>query len=232
MSCRRAAAAAFQEAVGRLGAFPDGLALLRTADYFSLSVRPQVPPPPPPRAALTRTLRLATRFRWTPELALHSAPSQIGEILVFCSTQEPHKNWSEVWSPSVDKHRRRRGRRRTSRWRRSWQPSRGTTARWRRRCCVPSWHTGTPRCAASPPGPSPRWCRWTRLGTHERRCRRCSAGPPVPSWRCVPLDAGGGQRPVARQQCKAPPPAASCLHCQLGYVHAQVLFAFEATSSF
>lgn len=42
VACRRAAAAAFQEAVGRLGAFPDGLALLRTADYFSLSLRPQV----------------------------------------------------------------------------------------------------------------------------------------------------------------------------------------------
>ncbi len=47
VSCRRAAAAAFQEAVGRLGAFPDGLELLRTADYFSLSVRPQACPVPP-----------------------------------------------------------------------------------------------------------------------------------------------------------------------------------------
>ncbi len=42
MACRRAAAAAFQEAVGRLGSFPDGIALLTAADYFTLSSRTQV----------------------------------------------------------------------------------------------------------------------------------------------------------------------------------------------
>lgn len=42
VACRRAAAAAFQEAVGRLGAFPDGIALLTAADYFTLSSRSQV----------------------------------------------------------------------------------------------------------------------------------------------------------------------------------------------
>jgi hypothetical protein len=42
VACRRAAAAAFQEAVGRLGSFPDGIALLTAANYFSLSSRSQV----------------------------------------------------------------------------------------------------------------------------------------------------------------------------------------------
>lgn len=42
VACRRAAAAAFQEAVGRLGSFPDGIALLTAADYFTLSSRAQV----------------------------------------------------------------------------------------------------------------------------------------------------------------------------------------------
>ncbi len=34
--CRRAAAAAFQEAVGRLGNFPNGIDILAVADYFSV----------------------------------------------------------------------------------------------------------------------------------------------------------------------------------------------------
>lgn len=38
VNCRRAASAAFQEAVGRLGAtnFPNGIEILTTADYFTL----------------------------------------------------------------------------------------------------------------------------------------------------------------------------------------------------
>ncbi|KAF5833815.1 armadillo-type protein [Dunaliella salina] len=36
INCRRAAAAAFQEAVGRLGNFPHGIELLTVADYFSV----------------------------------------------------------------------------------------------------------------------------------------------------------------------------------------------------
>lgn len=39
VNCRRAAAAAFQESVGRLGNFPHGIDILTAADYFSLSVR-------------------------------------------------------------------------------------------------------------------------------------------------------------------------------------------------
>lgn len=41
VTCRRAASAAFQEAVGRLGAqnFPHGLAILTSADYFALGTR-------------------------------------------------------------------------------------------------------------------------------------------------------------------------------------------------
>ena len=42
VNCRRAAAAAFQECVGRLGTFPHGIAVVTTADYFSVSVRAAV----------------------------------------------------------------------------------------------------------------------------------------------------------------------------------------------
>ena len=37
--CRRAAAAAFQESVGRLGSFPHGIELVTVADYFTVGVR-------------------------------------------------------------------------------------------------------------------------------------------------------------------------------------------------
>jgi len=36
---RRAASAAFQEAVGRWGVFPQGIAVLREIDFFTISVR-------------------------------------------------------------------------------------------------------------------------------------------------------------------------------------------------
>lgn len=39
VTCRRAAAAAFQENVGRQGNFPHGIAIITEADYFSLAVR-------------------------------------------------------------------------------------------------------------------------------------------------------------------------------------------------
>ncbi|CAG9860286.1 unnamed protein product [Phyllotreta striolata] len=39
INCRRAAAAAFQENVGRQGTFPHGIDILTTADFFSVSVR-------------------------------------------------------------------------------------------------------------------------------------------------------------------------------------------------
>eukprot|EP00759_Apiculatamorpha_spiralis_P024559 PhF_6_TR27923/c0_g1_i1/m.41082/K21767/TBCD; tubulin-specific chaperone D len=39
VNVRRAAAAAFQECVGRLGCFPHGIDIVTTADYFSLSLR-------------------------------------------------------------------------------------------------------------------------------------------------------------------------------------------------
>ena len=42
VNCRRAAAAAFQEAVGRTSSIPHGIAVLTAADYFSLASRVQV----------------------------------------------------------------------------------------------------------------------------------------------------------------------------------------------
>ena len=39
VNCRRAASAAFQECVGRLGDFPHGIDILTVADFFSVSLR-------------------------------------------------------------------------------------------------------------------------------------------------------------------------------------------------
>ncbi|KAB2594712.1 tubulin-folding cofactor D [Pyrus ussuriensis x Pyrus communis] len=39
VNCRRAAAAAFQENVGRQGSYPHGIDIVNTADHFSLSSR-------------------------------------------------------------------------------------------------------------------------------------------------------------------------------------------------
>ena len=39
VNCRRAAAAAFQECVGRLGSFPHGIDILTAADYFTVSLK-------------------------------------------------------------------------------------------------------------------------------------------------------------------------------------------------
>lgn len=39
MNCRRAAAAAFQEGVGRQGDFEHGIDIVNAADYFSLGTR-------------------------------------------------------------------------------------------------------------------------------------------------------------------------------------------------
>ncbi len=39
INCRRAASAAFQESVGRLGNFPHGIDILTTADFFSVGLR-------------------------------------------------------------------------------------------------------------------------------------------------------------------------------------------------
>ena len=43
VNCRRAAAAAFQEAVGRLGTFPHGMEIIAVADYFAVGNITQVP---------------------------------------------------------------------------------------------------------------------------------------------------------------------------------------------
>lgn len=42
ITCRRAAAAAFQECVGRLGSFPCGIEILTAADYFTVTLRSSV----------------------------------------------------------------------------------------------------------------------------------------------------------------------------------------------
>ena len=42
VNCRRAASAAFQESVGRLGNFPYGIAIVAAASYFSLASRQHV----------------------------------------------------------------------------------------------------------------------------------------------------------------------------------------------
>jgi hypothetical protein len=39
INCRRAASAAFQESVGRLGTFPHGIDILTTADFYSVGLR-------------------------------------------------------------------------------------------------------------------------------------------------------------------------------------------------
>lgn len=39
INCRRAASAAFQESVGRLGTFPHGIDILTTADFYSVGMR-------------------------------------------------------------------------------------------------------------------------------------------------------------------------------------------------
>ncbi|GMH40040.1 hypothetical protein BSKO_07944 [Bryopsis sp. KO-2023] len=41
VNCRRAASAAYQECVGRISNVPNGIEILNSADYFSLSARPQ-----------------------------------------------------------------------------------------------------------------------------------------------------------------------------------------------
>ena len=46
VNCRRAASAAFQESVGRLGNFPHGIDIVAAADYFSLASRQHVTLPP------------------------------------------------------------------------------------------------------------------------------------------------------------------------------------------
>lgn len=63
VNCRRAAAAAFQENVGRQGSFPHGIEIVTCADYFSVGNRS--------RAYLTISTKLAEYEEYRRPLLLH-----------------------------------------------------------------------------------------------------------------------------------------------------------------
>ncbi|CAN7982388.1 unnamed protein product, partial [Ixodes hexagonus] len=70
LNCRRAAAAAFQECVGRLGTFPDGIAIVSIVSYFSLS-RIQ-------GSYLTVSLQVADFPEYTEHLIRHLINEKVG----------------------------------------------------------------------------------------------------------------------------------------------------------
>jgi tubulin-specific chaperone D len=74
VNCRRAASAAFQESVGRLGAqhFPDGINIISAADYFSLGSRSQ--------AFLTVAPAIAQRPQYRVPLTEHLVEIKLGSF--------------------------------------------------------------------------------------------------------------------------------------------------------
>ncbi|EEC04832.1 beta-tubulin cofactor D, putative, partial [Ixodes scapularis] len=81
LNCRRAAAAAFQECVGRLGTFPHGISIISIVSYFSLS-RIQT-------SYLSVSLQVADFPEYTQHLILHLINEKVGHwdrnIRVLCS---------------------------------------------------------------------------------------------------------------------------------------------------
>lgn len=79
--CRRAAAAAFQECVGRLGTFPHGIDIITVANYYSLS-RVQT-------CYLSLSLQVAKFMEYTQPLILHLVEKKSGHwdpyIRTLCS---------------------------------------------------------------------------------------------------------------------------------------------------
>jgi hypothetical protein len=91
VNVRRAAAAAFQECVGRLGEFPDGIALIQIMDFFSLAsltnaytvVAPAVAAFDTYRAPLMEHLRNVKLFHWDREVRTLAARA-VGLIAPLC----------------------------------------------------------------------------------------------------------------------------------------------------
>ena len=69
VNCRRAASAAFQENVGRLGNFPHGIDILTTCDYFAVGLRKN--------AYLQLSLFVAQYEEYRPHLVQHLVDRKI-----------------------------------------------------------------------------------------------------------------------------------------------------------
>ncbi|KAJ9099164.1 hypothetical protein QFC21_004044 [Naganishia friedmannii] len=89
---RRAASAAFQEHVGRMGLFPHGIDVLRKTDFYSVSVRrtaflisaPQVAIHEEYRSAMLEHLHYVTLRHWDPAMRLIGAQS----LKLICELEE------------------------------------------------------------------------------------------------------------------------------------------------
>ncbi|KAJ9116353.1 hypothetical protein QFC22_004794 [Naganishia vaughanmartiniae] len=89
---RRAASAAFQEHVGRMGMFPHGIDVLRKTDFYAVSVRrtaflvsaPQVAVHEEYRSAMLEHLHYVTLRHWDPAMRLIGAQS----LKLICELEE------------------------------------------------------------------------------------------------------------------------------------------------
>jgi HEAT repeat protein len=91
VNVRRAAAAAFQECVGRLGAYPDGIALIQLMDFFSLSsvgnafsaVAPAVAEYATYRGPILEHMRTVKLVHWDRDIR-RAAAKALGAIAIKC----------------------------------------------------------------------------------------------------------------------------------------------------